>query len=64
LEASDQVAAIEADGFVEVELTLVYWDQEAVEVATEEFGLIDTVDAGCRLAQSVLSAKVVARKPS
>ena len=63
LEAKDYVEAIEAAGFVDVELTPVYMDKSMVDEAVEQLDLGDVVDCDESLYQAVFSAKVTARKP-
>jgi arsenite methyltransferase len=70
LDVADYVAAIKAAGFVDVELTPVYWESEMVEAAVAQ---LDPVVAeqitGSSAGQgdletAVFSAKITARKPA
>ena len=59
----DYVAAIEAAGFVEVEVTPVYMDRSILDEAVEQLDLGDIVDITDEaLYKSVFSAKVTAKK--
>ena len=49
LEAKDYVKAIKKAGFVDVQLTPVYWDQETVDDALEQLSLTDEVEEGHRV---------------
>ena len=65
LEVKDYIEAIEAAGFVDVELTPVYVDKSMVDEAIEQLDLGDVVDRDDEsLYQAIFSAKVTARKPS
>ena len=65
LEVSDYIAAIEAAGFVDVELTPVYMDESLIETAIDQLDMGDTQDqSGESIRQAVFSAKVTARKPN
>ena len=65
LEVKDYIEAIEAAGFVDVELTPVYVDKSMVDEAVEQLDLGDVVDRDDEsLYQAVFSAKVTAHKPS
>ena len=64
LDASDYVTAIKAAGFVDVELTPVYFDKAMIEIAAEQLDLGEVVIGSTEsLEKSVYSAKVTARKP-
>jgi SAM-dependent methyltransferase len=64
LDADDYVTAIEAAGFVDVELTPVYFDKAMIDSAVEQLDLGEVVVASTTtLEKSVYSAKVTARKP-
>ena len=59
----DYVAAIEAAGFVDVEVTPVYMDRSVLDGAVEQLDLGDIVDITDEaLYKSVFSAKVTAKK--
>ena len=60
LQAKDYLAAIEAAGFIDVELKPVYWDKSTIDEAIVQLGL--EVNDESRY-KSVFSAKVTARKP-
>jgi len=63
LEVDDYVEAIEAAGFVDVELTPVYLDKSVLDDAVEQLDLEEIVNKDDSLYQSVFSAKVTAVKP-
>ncbi len=64
LDANDYVTAIKAAGFVDVELTPVYFDKAMIDSAAEQLDLGEVVIASTEsLEKSVYSAKVTARKP-
>ncbi len=64
-EAKDYVAAIQAAGFEDVQLTPVYMDKALVDQAVEQLDLKDAVDPSDEsIYQAVFSAKVTARKPA
>ena len=64
-DSKDYVAAIEAAGFVDVQLTPVYMDKALIEDAVAQLELGDVVDVGDEsLHKAVFSAKVVAHKPN
>lgn len=60
LQAKDYLAAIEAAGFIDVELKPVYWDKSTIDEAVVQLGLEVNDES---LYKSVFSAKVTARKP-
>lgn len=60
LQAKDYLAAIEAAGFIDVELKPVYWDKSMIDDAIEQLGL--DIDDESRY-KAIFSAKVTARKP-
>jgi ubiquinone/menaquinone biosynthesis C-methylase UbiE len=63
-EVKDYLAAIQAAGFEEVQLTPVYMDRALVEEAIQQLDLQDAVTAaGESIYTAVFSAKVTARKP-
>ena len=63
-DAKDYTAAIEAAGFVGVELTPVYLDKETVDEAIEQLNLADNLATSDEsLYRAVFSAKVTAHKP-
>jgi arsenite methyltransferase len=70
LDVAGYVAAIKAAGFVDVELTPVYWEPEMVEAAVAQLdpvvaGQITGTSAGPGdLETAVFSAKITARKPA
>jgi arsenite methyltransferase len=70
LDVAGYVAAIKAAGFVDVELTPVYWEPEMVEAAVAQLnpvvaGQITGTSAGQGdLETAVFSAKITARKPA
>ena len=67
LEVSDYIAAIEAAGFVDVQLTPVYLDESLIEAAMEQLdiGKINVQDQNAgSIRQAVFSAKVTAHKPN
>lgn len=65
LDASDYVAAIEAAGFVDVELTSVKVDESLIEGAMEQLDIEMIKDKCCESDNQVIfSAKVTARKPN
>ena len=65
LDLKDYIAAIEAAGFVDVELSPVYFEQETVDNAVAQMG--ESLDLqgvpGDVLYKTVFSAKITARKP-
>jgi len=65
LDVKDYVAAIEAAGFVNVNITPVYLPKEMVQEAIEQIG--ETINLGAfpeeDIYQTVFSAKITARKP-
>jgi arsenite methyltransferase len=64
LDARDYMAAIEAAGFVDVEIKPVYFDKAMIDSAVDQLELGEVVIAGTEsLEKSVYSAKVTARKP-
>jgi ubiquinone/menaquinone biosynthesis C-methylase UbiE len=64
LDVKDYVAAIEAAGFLEVEITPVYMDKSTIDEAVEQLELGEVVGNGNdSLYKSVFSAKVSAYKP-
>jgi len=65
LEVSDYIAAIEAAGFVDVELTPVYLDESLIETAIDQLDIGDAQDkSGDSIRKAVFSAKVTAHKPN
>ena len=65
LDAKDYLVAIEAAGFVDVELKPVYFDKALIDNAIDQLELGEVVIAGTEsLEKSVYSAKVTARKPN
>lgn len=64
LDVKDYIAAIEAAGFVDVELSPIYMDKSTIDDAVEQLDLGDFVENGRdSLYKSVFSAKVMAYKP-
>ena len=62
-DVSDYVGAIEAAGFVDVEVSPVYLDKELLDAAVVELELGDTISKGDEsIYKSCYSAKVTARK--
>lgn len=66
LEVDDYVAAIEAAGFTDIQITPVYLEKEMVEQAVEQLdNSIDLTNVPAeQLHQAVFSAKITARKPA
>lgn len=60
LEVHDYIGAIEAAGFVDVELTPVYMDKSVIDDAVEQLQLREIVSEDDSLYHSVFSAKVTA----
>lgn len=69
LEVSDYVAIIEAAGFVDVEVTPVYWEPEMIESAVAELDpavvaqVQEAAETPAELNRAVFSARISARKP-
>jgi SAM-dependent methyltransferase len=59
LQAKDYLAAIEAAGFIDVELKPVYWDKSTIDDAMEQLGLDINDESHYK---AIFSAKVTARK--
>ncbi|MFA9402703.1 MAG: arsenite methyltransferase [Anaerolineales bacterium] len=65
LEVSDYIAAIEAAGFVDVDLTPVYLDESLISTAIDQLDIGDAQDkSGDSIRKAVFSAKVTAHKPN
>jgi SAM-dependent methyltransferase len=63
-DAKDYVAAIEAAGFVDVELKPVYMDKKTIDAAADQLDLGDVAREDESLYKSIYSAKVTGVKPA
>jgi SAM-dependent methyltransferase len=64
LDIKDYTAAIEQSGFVDIQITPVYWDKGDIDTALAEFDPSRIIQLDTeKLYHSIFSAKITARKP-